>query len=633
MTQSTTAATTTATATATTAATTATATPGFQVTEVDGIRTVLATAPSKNTPGTPDTTDTTDTPTATPTPTATATATIKAGLVFRVGTADETHATHGITHLVEHLALHRHGVSDLHYNGATAATYTLFVVDGTAEEVVTYLNGVCAALRDLPMERLETEREILRTEAAGRSRGPNRQLPLWRYGAQGYGLSSTAELGSWHLTADAVRDWARTRFTCDNAVLWISGTEVPPGLSLTLPTGTGVRPLPAATSALPRTPAHIVGENGVVVMDGVVRRSVAGAVFAEVLGRALFADLRQKGGYSYAAGADYTPRDNGHATITAVADALAQKQDAVVGGFVDVFARLRLGRIEQSELDAVRATFQKRYDTPDSEAARLPAYALNLLIGYPNRSVEEHRAELAAVTVEDLHEVARELYSTALLQVPGREAAWAGFAEAPHHSTGPALPNGTRHPAHEDPDTVLTVAPEGISLTVPDGTVTVRYDACAAMVAFPDGARHLTGLDGFRTTVEPTLYAGLTPDRIAAIDAAVPRARVVPMPPRDEERIPRPDPSLVNAAVAASAPEPAFRKWCRRILMVTFGFFAAIMTLVALVGTADELDAESPEFGSIVVFWVFPLIPLAAIHVLRKAKKKQDQDQDQKRQQ
>ncbi|MDX5570791.1 hypothetical protein PYK79_56245, partial [Streptomyces sp. ID05-04B] len=30
------------------------------------------------------------------------------------------------------------------------------------------LNSVCAGLRDLPMERLETEREILRTEAAGR---------------------------------------------------------------------------------------------------------------------------------------------------------------------------------------------------------------------------------------------------------------------------------------------------------------------------------------------------------------------------------------------------------------------------------------------------------------------------------
>lgn len=131
---------------------------------------------------------------------------VTAGLYFRVGAADETLATAGLTHLVEHLALHRQGVSDLHYNGSTAATHTHFVVSGTIEEVVTYLNGVCASLRDLPVERLATEREILRTEQAGRGRGPNHSLPLWRYGALGYGLVTYPEYGTLHLTADAVRD-------------------------------------------------------------------------------------------------------------------------------------------------------------------------------------------------------------------------------------------------------------------------------------------------------------------------------------------------------------------------------------------------------------------------------------------
>lgn len=116
--------------------------PDIRTTEVDSIRTVLAPAPGP----------------------------VTAGLFFRVGVADETLATAGITHLVEHLALHRHGVSDLHYNGATAATYTLFHVTGTPDEVVTYLNGVCAALRDLPVERLETERDILRRKPRPRSR-------------------------------------------------------------------------------------------------------------------------------------------------------------------------------------------------------------------------------------------------------------------------------------------------------------------------------------------------------------------------------------------------------------------------------------------------------------------------------
>lgn len=113
-----------------------------------------------------------------------------------------------------------------------------------------------------------------------------------------------------------------------------------------------------------------------------LRRSTAGSVFADVLGRALFQDLRQEGGYSYSAEADYAPRDADFATLTAYADSLPQKQDAVVGGFVDTLARLRAGRIEQSELDSARAKLLKMYDTPDLAAAALPSYALSLLLGH-----------------------------------------------------------------------------------------------------------------------------------------------------------------------------------------------------------------------------------------------------------
>ncbi|MDX3851266.1 insulinase family protein [Streptomyces sp. AK02-01A] len=541
---------------------------------------------------------------------------VTAGLVFRVGVADETLATSGITHLVEHLALHRHGVSDLHYNGATAATYTVFHATGTAEEIVGYLNGVCDALRDLPLERLETEREILRTEAAGRSQGPNHLLPLWRYGAQGYGLANCTELGTWHLTADAVRDWATTHFTRDNAVLWITGDTVPEGLRLDLPAGER-RPLPAATSALPTTPAFIQGDDGIVVLDAVVRRSVAASLFAEVLGRALHTDLRQKGGYSYATAGHYSPRDSEFATITAFADALPQKQDAVVGGFVDVLARLRAGRIEQSELDSARGKVLKAFDTPDLEAARLPSYALNLLTGHDNQDIEEHKAELAAVTLDDLRDVARELRSTALLQVPGRGADWAGFAEAPQFSPESSRLTGTRHKAHENPRSVLIVAREGITYDTPGGPITVRYDECVAMIAFPDGGRRLTGLDGFQIAVEPTLFALLGPDRIAAIDAAVPASAVVRMPAR--EHIPQP---RVPESGAAGKNGAGRTKGSARLLPWTIGIWlcgiaAALWALLAAVATSLELDEPQPSGVAIALLWLLTGIPLLLLRALR----------------
>ncbi|MFC7261008.1 M16 family metallopeptidase [Streptomyces lutosisoli] len=523
---------------------------------------------------------------------------ITAGLFFRVGRADETLATAGITHLVEHLALHRLGLSDLHYNGATANAYTLFHVTGSEDEVVAYLNSVCAALRDLPLDRLETEKEILRTEAAGRGGGPNHQMPLWRYGAQGYGLSSYSELGTWRLTPDEVRHWAQTRFTRDNAVLWITSDSVPEGLDLTLPAGTRI-PAPAASNALPVTPAYIHGDDGHVVFNAVLRRSTAGAVFADVLGRALFQDLRQEGGYSYSAEADYTPRDADFATLTAYADALPKKQDAVVGGFVDVLARLRAGRIEQAELDSARTKALKMYDTPELAAVSLPSYALSLLLGHPILSPDEHRAELRALTVEDLREVAREMWSTGLLQVPGRGADWAGFFLAPQYSTH-AL-TGTRHRSLEDEHVTLTIGAEGVSLTTPRGPVTVRYDACAAMTARPDGARTLTGYDGFSVTIEPTLYKSVTPERIAAVDAAVPPAAVVRMPQRDPSRIPRPE-----------APTPAPRSqgkahWGWTLALWLVGSVAAVWGLLSVLVTLDEAGAANPDSAAIIGLWVMEL--------------------------
>ncbi|GKQ34310.1 pitrilysin family protein [Streptomyces sp. A012304] len=528
---------------------------------------------------------------------------ITAGLFFRVGRADETLATAGITHLVEHLALHRLGLSDLHYNGATANAYTLFHVTGSAEEVVSYLNSVCAGLRDLPMDRLETEKEILRTEAAGRGGGPQHQMPLWRYGAQGYGLSSYSELGTWSLTPEQVRHWAGTRFTRDNAVLWITSDRVPDGLDLTLPAGTRF-PAPAATSALPVTPAYIRGDDGQVVFTSVLRRSTAASVFADVLARALFQDLRQEGGYSYSADADYSPRDADFATLTAYADALPQKQGAVVGGFIDTLARLRVGRIEQSELDSVRAKLLKMYDTPDLGAATLPSYALSLLLGHRILSPEQHKAELHAVTLADLREVAREAWDAGLLQVPGRGVDWAGLTLAPQYSS--AAVAGTRHQSLEDERVTLVIGTEGVTLLTPEGPVTVRYDACAAMTARPDGGRALTGHDGFSVTVEPTLYKGITPERIAALDAAVPAHAVVRMPPRAPDQVPQP------RARARAATGPARSTWPWTVGLWLVGLLAACWGLLCAVVTADEAAATAPEWDAVIGVWIME-VPLALV--------------------
>jgi predicted Zn-dependent peptidase len=470
-----------------------------------------------------------------------------AGLTFRVGLADEGAARIGITHLVEHLALHRHGVADYHYNGATGSIVTHFHMQGSESDIVTYLEMVCDSLANLPVQRLETEKAILRTEAAGRGGGGvNRMLPMWRYGAQHYGLVSYPEWGIDRLGADDVQAWANAWFTQANAVLWISGDRVPPGLRLRLPAGT-LRPLPVATTILPATPAYFTGAGGGVVFDGIMRRHPAGSVFALMLERELFRSLRQESGLSYAASAAYDPRGDGFAVVTGFADALPEKQGAVVGGFVDVLAGFRVGRILQTELDAVRAKRDEALRHPDAAASRLPGLAADLLTGARLRTLDEVRASLHAVTLADVHGAALQVLDSGLLQVPpGSRADWAGFAAAPTTSTD-AIPGHT-YRALDGSGAALVLGADGVSVVDGGCRATVRYRSCAVVHAWPDGARQLTGLDGITVLVEPALF-GAPADTTARIDRSVDPSIVLPMPARDPGDIPRPAPATTGGAV------------------------------------------------------------------------------------
>lgn len=523
------------------------------------------------------------------------------GLVFRVGTADEPLPLRGITHLVEHLALHRSTLTDYHANGATGASYTYFHMDGSDGDAVDFLAEVSGALGRLPVERLAMEKGILRTEDAGRGRGAQDELRQWRYGARGFGAASYPELGIGHVTEETVLGWTRSWFTRGNAVAWLAGERVPRGLRLRLPDGPR-RPVPNPVSVLDQTPAFFASGNGKVVLDAVVRRGVAASMFAGILQRELFRSLRQEGGYCYTADCDYESLGNDTAQITAFADALPEQQDAVLGGFLDVLAKLRVGRIEDHDIEAVRTQAHKQLTRPNLAAARLLDHGVNLLSGYPNRSPERTLAELQAVTKADLHRVAAEVLGTALLQVPrGRRADWAGFAAAPTHSA--TTVTGKRFRSLSDPDVGVVVGPEGVSLVSASGPATVRYRDCAAALRWPDGARQLIGFDGVGVRIEPTLH-DLGASTLAEVDAAVHPAAVVPMPQRTAVQIPRPEPKP-----AAAKPK---RSRSARAAFVTWGVLTALIggfALMATVGMAMDSTATTEDWIAAASLWVAACFP------------------------
>ena len=139
------------------------------------------------------------------------------------GHADEPLARRGITHLIEHLALFSHGVADYHYNGTTGVEHTFFTMQGDESDIVAFLNGVCTGLRDLPMHRLATEKEILRTEENGRGESAADALALWRHGARDHGMPGYPEWGLTGITPDDLRAWTARYFNRQNAALWIAG--------------------------------------------------------------------------------------------------------------------------------------------------------------------------------------------------------------------------------------------------------------------------------------------------------------------------------------------------------------------------------------------------------------------------
>jgi len=514
-----------------------------------------------------------------------------AGLSFRVGRADETLARSGITHLIEHLALYPLGLADYHYNGVTGSISTSFHIQGSESDITGFLTRVCDSLNGLPVQRMAVEKEILRTEAAGRKSGVTEPLARWRYGARDYGVSSYPEWGNSALVPDDLVAWLAKYFTRDNAVLWIAGDDVPAGLSLRLPSGVR-QPPPAVSSALPVTPAYFPGSSRAVAWDTVVAPSAPARVFAAVLEREMFRSLRQEGGLSYTVQTDYDLRGDGMAVITAVADGLPDKLDAVLGGFVDVLATMKVGRIDDDDVKAVVAKGIEALSASDAQAARLPAYAISLLASRPQQTNEQLVEELRKVTTDDVTQAAAEALQGGLLMTPDHlRADWAGFVEAP--STSDTVVTGTSYRSLGSENVTVIVGANGASLLAGDDKITVHYDECAALLAWPDGGRVLIGNDAISLRVEPTLYGGLGA-AVPWIDSGVPADRRVELPARDPEEIPSPkaasapEGKLSAASVQGGRGRAIFQLVVLWPMLPIFGGLALLFTIASLVEPKDR---------------------------------------------
>ncbi|MCL2735082.1 MAG: hypothetical protein FWD75_00430 [Propionibacteriaceae bacterium] len=470
----------------------------------------------------------------------------RGGITFRVGYSDEPFQYTGATHLVEHLALHHLGQTDYHFNGTTAPYMTHFFSQGTPDEVTTFITRVCQALCDLPLDRLDLEKQVLRTEADGRSPSMGEWMRTWRHGVSG----QLSEWGLPGMTPAMVADWTRRHFTRENAVVWFAGPEAPPSWSLPLPSGVPL-PMPVRREMVDAYPAYFSQGSRTIGWQAIVGRSMAASVYSDVLRRHMFRELRQQHGYSYTVDTDYSPVDAQHASLMCLADSGATTTDAALGGFIDLMTQSRWGGLHADDVASAIGAARRSLDDPDWEALTLPSGCFDLLTGAPTSTREELLAEIELIDDAALHAVAEEAARSALLCVPvGLRADWAGYALAPTSIHGPV--EGTEVAPVEPSTQRLVLSAQGITVRTPPASRTVRFDDCAGMLAWPDGARRLVAMDATTIHIEPTLWR-LDPGVRAWIDQSIPADKVAWQPARSPDAIPVPAVETVAGASGAGA--------------------------------------------------------------------------------
>jgi predicted Zn-dependent peptidase len=428
----------------------------------------------------------------------------RAALLFRVGRADESMATAGLSHLVEHLALFGSSSDPEKSNGFVDSLRTVFFTSGTAAEVSDFLHRLSTGLSSLPLERVEVEKRVLLTEAISHPSGSPAGLMGLRFGAQRFGLVDYEELGLRRAGVDEILDWARERFVAENAAAWIVGPQ-PERLVLDLPHAHRA-PLPSrAPRAGVAFPAYLptaAGNHGVAA-SFVGPRSVALSAALSLIQQRLHENLRLRRGLSYSALATYQPLSAESAHLTIGADCLDEHAIAVRDQLLEELKRLADQAPESSELARLTEAFvSSRSSDPSTLVSEIDTAAFNELLGMPNQSRRQLQREYEELVPEAVAGVVREMLPTTILSAPTGAHVPAGFNRFADVTSPPVdghryLRRGKR--SHDLPQrSNVVVSMEGVSVLrePPAGPITVRFADTVAVLELGPGRMTIVGASG-----------------------------------------------------------------------------------------------------------------------------------------
>lgn len=450
-----------------------------------------------------------------------------AALTFRVGHADETLLSGGITHTVEHLAMSAVSRRRLEANAFVDPLRTAFFATGDKARVLGFLTSICEALGNLPMSRLDAELGVLQAEAAAGGPGIDGTLRGFRFGAIGHGLAGYEDIGYSRLEAEDIQAWAQSRLTAGNAVLWM--TSAPPaGFELPLAAGDH-RPTPPVDQLPFAWPAVLRQGSDTVAITGIGQRGAAFAAAARMLEHRLHESLRTERGRSYQIVSDYEPLTAKDAYWFAAATGKREHAREVTGAFWTTVSELADAGTTGEELDDEIGE-SAAFLGGETDATGLMAFLADghLLAGEPV-DLAVIRQEAENLEGADVAAALQSALGSALLLTPAAADPPPGFSTFPLYSDH--VLEGTSFAHRTEKKARLVVGNHGVTATH-DGTnyATVDWDRCDAMLRWPNGDREPIGRDGVRVRICSGQWKGGF-DAIELADRHAPPSCTVDMRP------------------------------------------------------------------------------------------------------
>lgn len=447
----------------------------------------------------------------------------QAGLVFRIGQADEDLPRRGVTRIVAEAAAATAGCRAI-----VGLHQTTFIADG--DKPRDALARLTETLRWMPTDLAAGTAARLRAEAIGLDASVVGGALALRYGPVGPGLLGYREFGLASVAPSFARAWSESWFTAESAVAWCTGE---PGSDISLDLYPGA-PAPAARTPSPiaELPAWSTHRAGCVSVSMLLPRTLASSLTIECIVRAATDQLDEVAHWVLPIDGDTV-----HLTLAA----------AGRDGLLPVLERVAVDGPTPAELTAAIEVVGR---AQRERAASLQHAASAALEGRPGDDDAVDVSEMSAISASAVADDLAAAAATALVLVPeGSRAPDGPLPPMPRWSTEELA--GTRfRSARPDRDEALAVGPHGVTrLMGPAQALTVHFDDCAALVRWRNGPRTLYGTNGLTVHVDEWDWEGgakavamidgrISPDRHVILDEDAERLPTFPSaePPRPAPR-------------------------------------------------------------------------------------------------